>query len=222
MNIADKPQGLRVWDLPTRVFHGLLIVNVGGAVGTGLAGAMDWHVRCGLASAALLTFRLVWGLVGGRWSRFRRFRVAPAALWRYVRGREEVHVGHSPLGALAILAMLAVLLAQVGTGLVADDEVATTGPLARFVADSVTHAATGWHKHYGPWLIYALVALHLVAVLVYTLRGRAIVAAMWHGDQRVDAVAPLPPPSRDDLAARLFALALFAACAAGAVWLARL
>jgi len=227
MNLADKRQlqRLRVWDLPTRVFHGLLILSICGAVVTALAGALEWHVRCGLASGALLGFRLVWGLIGGRWSRFRHFRVSPASVWRYVRRRtrpdDAAELGHSPIGALAILAMLAVLLAQVATGLVADDEVATTGPLARFVPDGVTAAATAWHKGAGQWLIYGLVASHLVAVLVYTLRGRGIVAAMWHGDKRVPAQT-LGPASHDGWLNRLVALAVLAAFAAGAIWLSRL
>ena len=210
MSMADNQQPrLRVWDLPTRVFHILLILAVGGAVGTALADVMDWHVRFGLASGALLLFRLVWGLIGGQWSRFGSFL-------RGARG-----VGHTRSGALAIIAMLLVLLAQVGTGLFADDEVATTGPLARFVSDAVTTAATGWHKGFGQWLIYGLVALHVIAVLVYTLRGHALVAAMWHGDKRVPAGATWSA-SRDDWGLRLLALIVFACCAAGAVWLARL
>ena len=228
MGMADKRQHtetLRVWDLPTRVFHGLLIAAVCGAVGTALAGALDWHVRFGLACGALLGFRLVWGLIGGHWSRFRRFACSPVAAWRYLRGRsrpdEAGDVGHSPLGSLAIVLMLVVLLAQVGTGLVADDEVATTGPLARFVPDAVTAAATAWHKSGGQWLIYGLVAMHLIAVAVYTLRGRGIVAAMWHGDKRVPADARWPS-SRDGWAQRVLGLVLLACFAGAATWLAYL
>ena len=122
-------------------------------------------MRLGLLVGALLAFRLVWGLVGGRWSRFANFVRGPAALLRYLRGAHRpgdyFEVGHNPLGAVSVLAMLAVLAAQVATGLLADDEIANTGPLNQFVANATGLVATGWHKGAGQWLILALMGLHL-------------------------------------------------------------
>ena len=91
---------------------------------------MDWHARLGYAVLALLLFRLVWGFVGGRWSRFASFLYAPRSVLAYLRGQPHPDhlVGHNPLGAGSVFAMLAVLLAQVATGLVSDDEIAFTGP----------------------------------------------------------------------------------------------
>ncbi len=155
---------VRVWDLPTRAFHWLLAAAVVGLVISAKIGgnAMVWHVRLGLLVLALLAFRFVWGLVGGRWSRFASFIDAPATLLRYLRGQqrpgEHFEVGHNPLGALSVFALLTLLLVQVCTGLVADDEIAATGPLNRYVASATGLLATGWQKGCGQWLLLVLAA----------------------------------------------------------------
>jgi len=117
---------VRVWDLPTRVFHWLLALLIVGSIITAKIGgnAMQWHLRFGLMVLALLLFRLVWGFVGGHWSRFAAFLYSPRDLMAYLRGDAgpggRFDVGHSPLGALSVFALLALLIAQVATGLVAD------------------------------------------------------------------------------------------------------
>ncbi len=215
---------VRVWDLPTRLFHWTLMLCVIGSVASAKIGgnAMVWHFRLGYAVLALLAFRLLWGLVGGRWSRFASFAYGPSSLRRYLQGasRADEHheVGHSPLGALSVFALLALLAAQVGSGLFADDEIASSGPLVRFVSGATSSLLTGWHKHWGQWLILALVALHMLAVAVYRVkRGRDLITPMIVGDK------PLPagvPAARDTPATRALALALVAACAALAAWVA--
>lgn len=220
MNQADL-RAVRVWDLPTRLFHWALVLCVLGAVLSAKIGgnAMVWHMRLGYAVLALLVFRLLWGLVGGRWSRFVSFVPGPGRLLRYLSGRArpEDEVGHNPLGAFSVLAMLAWLLLQVGSGLIADDEIAITGPLARFVSSETSLAWTSHHKSWGQWGIYLLVGLHLAALLFYGLvKRRNLLKPMLGGDK------PLPasvPASRDTLGTRLLALALLLACAAGVAWL---
>lgn len=213
----------RVWDLPTRLFHWLLSAAVMGLVVTGLSGgnALEWHMRLGVAVGALLVFRLLWGLLGGRWSRFVSFLYSPAALWRYLRRRplpqDRFDVGHSPLGSFSVFALLAVLLLQVATGLVVDDEIATTGPLNRFVGGATASLATGWHKGWGEWLIYGLVGLHVVAIVFYVgWKKRRLLRPMWQGDKLLPAGTP---PSADHLVTRLFASLLAAGCAGLAVWI---
>ena len=102
----DSGRGsVRVWDLPTRVFHWLLATTVIASVTSAKIGgnAMVWHFRLGYLALGLLAFRLVWGLVGGRWSRFSSFLYSPAALLRYLRGqprpddRFEVGVAFEPV-----------------------------------------------------------------------------------------------------------------------------
>ena len=222
--MTDPPftQPVRVWDLPTRIFHWLLVLAVIGLVITGKLGgnALVWHMRLGLGVFTLLCFRLVWGLVGGRWSRFASFVHAPATVLRYLRGQarpgEHLDVGHNPLGAGSVLALLGLLMLQVGTGLLADDEISSTGPLNKYVANATGLLATGWHKNYGQWLLLALVALHLGAIAFYRWRGQNLVTAMITGDK---ALPPDVPASRDSAGTRLLALAVLAGCVVAAGWI---
>lgn len=207
---------IRLWDLPTRLFHWSLAVCVIGLIVTGQVGgdAMTWHFRLGYAVLALVLFRIAWGFVGGRWSRFSAFVPTPARLWHYLRGHAlpELSIGHNPLGALSVLAMLLFLLLQVTTGLVSDDEIATAGPLTHLVPSALVSQATSYHKHVGKLILFALVLLHLAAIAYYLLRRRDnLIRPMLTGDKEVDG--PLLP-SRDDGGIRLLAAGLLAACAA--------
>lgn len=217
---------VRVWDLPTRLFHWGLVLAVIGLVITGNVGGslIEWHMRLGMLVMALLAFRIVWGLVGGRWSRFASFLYAPGTVLRYLRGAPTpgVHteVGHNPLGAGSVFALLAVLIAQVATGLVADDEIATTGPLNKFVASATGLAATSWHKGYGKTILIVLVVLHIAAIVFYRVKKQKnLVQPMITGDKALPADVP---PSRDSAATRTLALALLAACVAAAGWVFKL
>ena len=223
--MTDPLKPLRIWDLPTRAFHWLLAACVVASVVSAKIGgdAMVWHLRLGYTVLALLAFRLLWGFVGGRWSRFSAFVYAPSTVWRYVRGRhgphEQLDIGHSPLGALSVFALLAVLALQVGTGLFADDEIATTGPLIGYVSGATSLAFTKWHKGWGQWLIVGLVALHVAAITVYALRRRNLVGPMVAGDKHLPAHVPA---SADHAGTRLLALGLFASCCAAVAWLVNL
>lgn len=195
--MPEAEQPLRVWDLPTRVFHWTLAATVLCSVVTAKIGgnALVWHFRLGYLVMALLIFRIVWGFVGGHWSRFARYLYSPAALLRYVRDQalphERFDAGHSPLGILSVLALLTLLAVQVGTGLVADDEIASVGPLNRFVSGATASAATGWHKGFGQWLILGMIGLHLAAVAFYVaVKGKPLVAGMVAGHKPLPAGTP--------------------------------
>jgi cytochrome b len=217
----DQP--VRVWDLPTRLFHWALAILVVSSVVTANVGgnAMVWHFRSGYSICTLLLFRLLWGFLGGRWSRFAQFVYAPPTLFRYLRGAagpgEHLDVGHSPLGSLSVFAMLGFLVLQVGTGLFADDEIASVGPLNRFVSDATASQATHWHKDFGQWILIALVLLHVVAILLYLWRKqRNLVRPMISGDKHLPAGTPA---AVDNGASRLFALVLLLMCVAVVRWL---
>jgi cytochrome b len=221
---ADVPgHRVRVWDLPTRLFHWSLAASIVGLFVTGYAGGamMYWHARFGYAVLALLLFRIVWGFVGGRWSRFASFLYSPRRVLRYLRGEESSGLGHNPLGALSVFAMLAGLVAQVGTGLVGDDQISFTGPLNRFVSEAQGLAATWFHKNVGQWALAALIVLHIAAIVFYMVRRKQnLIQPMIDGDS---APAPLElPASRDDAPARVAALVVFAACASAVALMTRL
>lgn len=215
---------IRVWDLPTRLFHWLLAASVIGLIVTGSIGGnwMNWHLRLGYAVLTLLLFRLVWGFIGGHWSRFTSFLYAPSSLMNYLRGRAgpEHRVGHSPLGALSVFALLLILMTQVGTGLMSDDEIAFFGPLVRFVSGDAVSLATAYHKNVGKFIVLALVVLHLLAIAYYKwVKKQALVRPMLIGDKQVPVVVP---SARDTALTRLVALLLLGLCSAAVSWLVRL
>lgn len=214
---------VRIWDLPTRLFHWSLATCVVALVVTGKVGgdAMNWHFRLGYAVFALLVFRLAWGFVGGRWSRFASFVPTPGRLSRYLRGQAlpQDTAGHNPLGALSVFALLTVLALQVATGLMADDEIAFAGPLTALVSGDTVAAATSWHKGWGQALVLGLVALHVLAIVFYLLRRKNLVRPMVLGDK---PMAVAVAPARDSAGTRLLALGLLGAAAAVVWWVVRL
>ena len=220
--MTPPPTPVRVWDLPTRTFHWTLAACVIGSVVSAKIGgnAMAWHFRLGYVVFTLLAFRVLWGLVGGRWSRFASFIYAPATTLRYLRGQsradEHHEVGHNPLGAFSVFGLLAILAAQIGTGLFADDEISNTGPLIKLVSGATSALLTKWHKSFGQWLIITLVLLHVAAIVYYFVRKKQnLVRPMLVGDK---ALGPDVPASVDSAASRALALVLLGACAALVAW----
>ncbi len=219
-------QTIRVWDLPTRLFHWLLAAAVVGLVITANVGGnwMHWHLRLGYAVLTLLLFRLVWGFVGGHWSRFGSFLYAPSTVLAYLRGRgkPEHRVGHTPLGALSVFALLLILLAQVSTGLMSDDEIAFFGPLVRFVSGDTVALATSYHKNVGKFIVIALVVLHVVAIGFYKwVKKDNLVRPMVVGDKQVAAHLAVPQ-ARDSAASRVLALVVLALSGGAVAWLVQL
>jgi cytochrome b len=219
-------RAVRVWDLPTRVFHWMLAASVTASIVTAKVGgaAMTWHFRLGYLAIGLLLFRLLWGFVGGHWSRFASFAYSPLTVLRYLRGRhgagEHLEVGHNPLGSFSVFGMLAILIAQVATGLVADDEIANVGPLNRFVSGATAGAATAWHKQWGQWIVIGLALLHLAAIGYHLLRKKNnLIVPMLGGDK---LLRPDTPASADGAAQRLGALVVALGCAAAVAIMLRL
>jgi len=211
---------IRIWDLPTRVFHWASALCVLGLAVTGTVGgsAMAFHFRFGYALLTLLLFRLVWGLMGGHWSRFRSFVFGPRAVFAYLRGRAPAShsVGHSPLGALSVWALLFFLSLQVATGLISDDEISTAGPLTHLVSNAAVSLGSRYHTELGKWILLALVLLHVAAIIYHVRRRQGLLAAMLHGDKQLPAPAAA---TRDDARSRITAFLLLCLCAAAVFWL---
>ena len=214
---TQQAASVRVWDLPTRLFHWLLLACVVGLFATAYAPGswIDWHARLGYAMLTLLLFRVVWGVIGGHWSRFVHF---------VPRSGSSMALGHTLSGALAVAAMLLALSTQVATGLVGDDEIAFTGPLNRFIATDLGLAATAWHKGVGQWLLLGLIALHVCAIAFYFfVRRHNLVGPMVHGDKALpDGAQEAPVGSRDTAGSRLLALAVLGVCAGAVALMGRL
>ncbi|WP_246043360.1 cytochrome b/b6 domain-containing protein [Aquitalea aquatilis] len=187
---------IKVWDAPTRFFHWSLVALFAGMWFSGEQGG-DWlhyHVLCGEAVAALLLFRLIWGVVGSQTARFSQFVKGPAAIRRYLQGGQQEQPGHNPLGGLMVVALLTVLLLQVASGLFASDVDSYTfdGPLAKLIASGLSESITGFHKLLFNFILL-LVAMHVAAIVAYrVLRKQNLVKPMLTGYQEVSGdVAPL-------------------------------
>jgi cytochrome b len=201
-----------VWDLPIRLFHGLLVILVAVSFTTGTIGgnAMQYHEWSGFAILILLVFRITWGFVGSRTARFSDFVKGPAAVWRYanalVRGHSECCLGHNPLGGWSVLAMLLSLLIQAATGLFANDDIITTGPLYLWVSKPASDWLTGVHR-LNRYLVIVLAATHVVAVLFYLLvKHENLIKPMITGVKHWVGGDTTPPAAPTWLAAVLAAI----------------
>lgn len=182
-----------VWDLPLRVVHWLIGLAVAGCWATHYAGVewFAWHRRLGYAVLVLVVFRIAWGFVGTRHARFASFLRGPRTILDYLRGRAgSPPVGHNPLGALAVMAMLAVLLAQAATGLYANDEIMNAGPFYGWVDPGLSNRITSLHRQNSD-LLLALIALHVAAVAWYVaVRRQPLLRAMFTGTKPAALVPP--------------------------------
>jgi len=194
---------LRVWDAPTRLFHWLMVVAVALSWWTGKTGRLEWHRWSGYLLLGLVAFRLYWGFFGGSTARFGNFLRGPRAVLDYLRGRQPPVPGHNPLGALSVLALLALLLAQVVLGLFAVDvDGIESGPLSLYVSFEAGRTAAHWHHRVFDALLW-LIALHIAAIAWYLVARREnLTAAMLHGTREYPATAP---PLRAASALRLVA-----------------
>lgn len=158
---------IRIWDLPTRIFHWVLAFCVVGSFVTVKIGgnAMNWHGRIGVAVVGLLVFRLAWGFLGPTYARFSQFVRGPRAIREYLRGQWRGE-GHNPLGALSVLAMLGTLVLLVATGVFANDDIAFEGPLYALVGKEFSDRMASIHRLIEP-LIILLVLAHLGAITYY-------------------------------------------------------
>ena len=164
-----------VWDAPVRVFHWLLVLCFAGAFLT--AESERWrlaHVSLGYTTAGLVTFRILWGLIGTRYARFSSFIRGPGAVARYLgallRGRPERHLGHNPAGALAIAGMLVLAMFVTVSGWAAFDGVANrwSGEFHEAVAGAML----------------AVAAVHVAGVLLSSWMHREnLVASMFSGNK---------------------------------------
>ena len=207
------PKSVLVWDFPTRLFHWLLVILVIFSFVTGNIGgnAMLYHEWSGFTILTLLLFRLAWGFVGNRESRFATFIVGPAAVVRYTATllrRDSLHyLGHNPLGGWSIIAMLFALWVQAGTGLFANDDIVTEGPLYHWVSKVMSDWLTRVHK-LNKIVIIGLVSIHVLAVLFYLFYKREnLVKSMITGVKEWSGAGPHPTRGRNWIAALIAGLA---------------
>lgn len=163
---------IRIWDLPTRVFHWALVLLIPALWWTGEEHLHDWHFLLGEVTLGLILFRLFWGLFGSSTARFAGFVRGPGAILAYLRGSRPAGIGHNPLGALSVLALLFLLANVVGLGLFATDEDGLApAPLAHLVSYDSARILTERHEQVF-WILVGFIGLHVAAILFYLIVKR--------------------------------------------------
>ncbi len=205
----STPQAVRIWDLPTRLFHWAFALAIVGVFISGMADQMAIHVRLGAVVASLWLWRIVWGFMGGHWSRFASFVPTPARIGKPT-------AGHSVSGAVSVCAILLVVGLQVFAGLGSDDDISFTGPLAPYLSPDMVSNLTHYHRSVGKVLVLALAVLHVLAIFFYTFwRKKRLVPAMLHGHKTAADLVGIeswPTASEDTAQTRLLALGVLALC----------
>jgi len=179
---------LRIWDLPTRLFHWFLVICIAGAVIFVNIGGywMQWHAYCGYAALSLILFRVLWGFIGAVHSRFTTFVPSPQRLIDFLSGRQGSGLGHNPLGSLSVIALLLVVGFQASTGLFTDDDIAFQGPLAKYVPNATVSLLSSIHA-LNSNILFGLIGLHLLAIAYYQwVKRESILMPMIQGDKDVD------------------------------------
>jgi cytochrome b len=182
-----------VWDLPVRLFHWLLAALILFSWWSVHNHHTDWHIWSGCGILTLLIFRLVWGFVGSSTARWASFVRGPRAVRDYMRG-QWTGAGHTPLGGLSIVALIAAVAIQAGLGLFAQDEDGIyLGPLSMLVSSDTSDRVRDLHE---TWfnILLALIVLHVGAILFYRFRGRHLTKSMFTGKAVLDpGSAPMKP-----------------------------
>jgi len=196
---------MKVWDGPIRLFHWGIALLVITSFVTQYQGWMQLHFLSGYAMLTALLFRVVWGFAGSDTARFGRFLKSPVAAVQYLgrigRREPDTQVGHNAAGGWMVLVMLLLIAAQVGTGLFANDDGNTTGPLAQFVTKPLSDQLSKLHSiNFN--ILAAAVALHVLAVLLYAfIKGQNLVRPMITGKKRLPAATRAPRMANPWLAA---------------------
>ncbi len=215
---SDGEAGEPVWDLPVRLFHWTVVALVGLSWWSAKQSFDRVHFWSGYALLFLLVFRILWGFAGSSTALFAQFVRGPAAVTAYLREGRHDRAGHSPIGALSVLALLLALIVQVGSGLIQiDEDDFVEGPLAGLV--SYDTAALAHDVHESSFnVILVLIGLHILAVAYYQLvRRRPLLRPMLTGRAVLpEGLSPMAQAPKGRLAACLVAAALLTAALVGA------
>lgn len=213
---------VQLWDLHLRLFHWSLLTAVTTAIVTGKLGGswIEAHALAGIVVVGLLAFRLVWGLIGSTPARFSHFAPTPSKILAYLQGKWR-GIGHNPLGALSVFALLGLLSFQAGSGLLSNDDISFAGPLAQLIDDELSHTITNWH-HQAANVLFLLLGLHVAAIVFYTkVKKDKLVRPMVTGWKEIPADLPQPRRARRIALLGAVAIGLLASYGASGKWISK-
>ncbi|HEU5134157.1 MAG TPA: cytochrome b/b6 domain-containing protein [Steroidobacteraceae bacterium] len=179
------PARIRIWDLPTRLFHWMLVALIATLWVSAIRSWMTVHYVCGVAALVLVSFRIMWGFLGSTTARFAHFAASPGRVFAYLRalrrGDDSPHAGHNPAGGWMVLTFLLLILAQAALGLFANDEFDFKGPLAEFISGKRSNLLTRVHVFLFD-AILVCIWVHVCAISFYALVKRDnLIGPMLHG-----------------------------------------
>lgn len=183
-----NPNSIKVWDWSIRVFHWSLPVLLF-LLWRSAGDDMDQHMLLAQLLLTLLMYRIIWGFIGTPYARFSHFIYHPKHIFRYflasAKPNKPIYLSHNPVGGIMVLVILATLLFQLATGLFASDDIFYNGPLYMYTSGATTKLMTFLHKKWFYWGILLIVGMHILAIVMYRLRGEGLVKAMVTGHKRV-------------------------------------
>ena len=189
---------VKIWDLPVRIFHWSLVILFVAAYVTNSLGSeyFTYHLWTGYAMIVLVSFRILWGLVGTYHARFINFIRNPITTTKYavsfLKKTEKHYAGHNPLGAIMVVILLLGILVQAVTGLFTNDEILNVGPLYAYVTDELSLKLTSLHRQIFYWILGAIV-LHILAVAFHVWFKRDnIIKAMFTGKKNAEGLEGEP------------------------------
>lgn len=213
-NTKHTPKTIKVWDLPVRIFHWSLVLLFIAAYVTNSLGSdyFVYHLWSGYALIVLVSFRIVWGLVGTYHARFKNFVKNPIATAKYalsiLKKKDKHYLGHNPLGAVMVVVLLIAILIQAITGLFTNDEIFNLGPLYAYISDELSLQLTSLHRQLFYWILGAI-ALHILAVLVHVIfKHDNIVRAMFSGKKNLAASEDSQPQPEENISSSKLGLAI--------------
>ncbi|MEM5549272.1 cytochrome b/b6 domain-containing protein [Pseudoalteromonas neustonica] len=170
---------IKVWDGFIRSFHWLLVIAIATLYFSAEEGMMELHFIAGFFTLALLLTRLIWGLIGSKTAKLSALLHSPIAAIKSFKQTNEP-VGHGAAGSYMVLAFFALLLVQLVSGLMTTDDILTDGPLVQYASNNVVEWA-GWLHHTNFDLLFYAIILHVVAIVIYRIKGKKLVKAMVTG-----------------------------------------
>lgn len=185
---------IKVWDLPVRICHLLLILLIAFQYLSAEILTEDWipnpiqlHFYAGYACLGVIIFRILWGFLGTKYAKFNNFIKSPMAIVKYLNNNDKKHyLGHNPLGALSVIALLLVILVQAATGLFISDQIFSDGPYYG-VLSSYWQGVVNFLHHNVFNLLLGFIGVHIAAIIYYKLKkNQALTQAMISGYKKLD------------------------------------